>query len=145
LLRIAKDHPGMNSTRVGEVMSRPVATLPVGLTLGEALQRSQAGGKGGYPVVDEAGHMVGLLTRTDFYNAWQRLRPMETPLAEVMRQPVITVRESDPLTAALLIFVREPIKRVVVVANDDPTQPVGMLTPFDLLPVLAEGEKATAP
>jgi NADH dehydrogenase len=137
LLRIAKDHPGMNSTRVGAVMSQPVATLPVGLTLGEALQRSQAGGKGAYPVVDEAGHMVGLLTRTDFYNAWQQLRPMATPLAEVMHRPVITVRESDPLTAALLIFVREPIKRVVVVADDDAARPIGMLTPFDLLHVLA--------
>lgn len=133
----------MNSTRVGEVMSRPVATLPVGLTLAEALQRSQEGGKGAYPVVDEAGRMVGLMTRTDFYNAWQRLRPMETPLAEVMRRPVITVREGDPLTAALLIFIREPIKRVVVVADDDPTRPVGMVTPFDLLPILADREKAS--
>jgi signal-transduction protein with cAMP-binding, CBS, and nucleotidyltransferase domain len=141
LLQRAKDHPGLDAGRVRDVMSGPVATLPVGLTLGEALRRSQEGGKGAYPVVDERGRMVGLLTRTDFYNAWQRLQPPQTPLAEVMRKPVITVREGDSLTKALLTFLREPIKRVVVVADDDPDRPVGMLTPFDLLPVLAESEQ----
>ncbi|MCI0462884.1 MAG: FAD-dependent oxidoreductase [Gemmataceae bacterium] len=137
LLRIAQDDPRLNSTQVGVVMSRPVTTLPVGLTLGEALRRSQEGGRGAYPVVDEQGRMVGLCTRTDFYNAWQKLRGPDTPLAEVMRSPVITVRESDPLTAALMLFLREPIKRLVVVADDEPTRPVGMVTPFDLLHVMA--------
>jgi NADH dehydrogenase len=142
VLRRAKDRPGLDAGRVGEVMSRPVATLPVGLTLGEALRRSQEGGKGAYPVVDEAGRMVGLCTRTDFYNAWQALRPPTTPLAEVMHKPVIIVKEGDSLTTALLLFLREPIKRLVVVADEDATRPVGMLTPFDLLPALSEVETA---
>jgi NADH dehydrogenase len=144
VLRRAKDHPGLDEGRVRDVMSRPVATLPAGLTLGEALRRSQEGGKGAYPVVDGEGHMVGLVTRTDFYNAWQQLRPPQTPLAEVMRRPVITVREGDSLTTALLLFLREPIKRLVVVCDDDPTRPMGMITPFDLLPVLTEAETAAA-
>ncbi|MCC6420525.1 MAG: FAD-dependent oxidoreductase [Gemmataceae bacterium] len=137
LLRRAQDDPRLNATRVREVMSRPVATLPVGLTFGEALRRSQEGGKGAYPVVDDRGRMVGLCTRTDFYNAWQKLRPPEAPLAEVMHTPVLTVRETDSLTTALLRFLREPIKRLVVVADDDSTRPVGMVTPFDLLHVMA--------
>ena len=43
---------------------------------------------------------------------------------------------SKPLTEALLKFLRNPIKRVVVVADDDPARPVGMLTPFDILQTL---------
>jgi signal-transduction protein with cAMP-binding, CBS, and nucleotidyltransferase domain len=144
VLRRAKDHPGLDSGRVRDVMSSPVATLPVALTLGEALRRSQEGGKGAYPVVDEHGRMVGLCTRTDFYNAWQKLLPPTAPLAEVMYRPVITVRESDSLTTALLAFLREPIKRLVVVADEDATRPVGMLTPFDLLPAVTEAETAAA-
>jgi NADH dehydrogenase len=136
LLRIARDHPLMNSTRVGDVMSQPVATLPVGLTYAEALRLSQEQGKGAYPVVDEQRRMVGLVTRTDFYRAVQQLRPPQTPLAEIMHKPVLTVRASDPLTTALLLFVREPIKRLVVVEDADATKPVGMLTPFDVLQVL---------
>jgi signal-transduction protein with cAMP-binding, CBS, and nucleotidyltransferase domain len=136
LLRLARDQPKMNTTLVREVMSQPVATLPVGLTYGEALRRSQEQGKGAYPVLDEQGRMVGICTRTDFYNAVQQLRPPQTPLAEIMHQPVLTVRAGEPLTAALLLFVRAPIKRVVVVADDAPQKPVGMLTPFDVLQVL---------
>src|SRR5439155_11763484 len=124
---------------VRDVMSGPVLTLPVGLMLAEALQRARHTGKGAYPVVDEQGRMVGLCTRTDFYKALQQLRPEHTPLAEVMKMPVLTVREDDTLTTALLTFLREPIKRLVVVGADDPRRPVGMLTPFDILQVLTGG------
>lgn len=144
LLAAARDDPRLNTTPVRAVMSRPVATLPLELTFGEALRRAQEGGKGAYPVVDAAGDMVGLCTRTDFYNALQRLRPPETPLAEVMRTPVITVRESDPLMTALLTFVREPIKRLVVVSDEGPRRPVGMLTPFDIVQTLADNLPVTA-
>ena len=58
-----------------------------------------------------------------------------------MREPVITVRESDTLTAALLLFLREPIKRLVVVADEDPCKPVGMLTPFDILKELGTTDR----
>jgi signal-transduction protein with cAMP-binding, CBS, and nucleotidyltransferase domain len=137
LLRIAQRHPKLNAVPVCDVMSRPLETLPVDLTFAEAVRRSRALGKGAYPVVDRQGRMVGLCTRTDFYNALQKLLPPETPLAAVMRQQVITVREDDTLTTALLTFLREPIKRLVVVAKDDPQRPVGMLTPFDIMQVLA--------
>jgi NADH dehydrogenase len=145
LLERARDHPRLGATAVREVMSRPVATLPVGLTFAEALRRSREGRKGAYPVVDADGHMIGLCTRTDFYNALQQLRPPEAPLADLMRRPVLTVRAGDSLTTALLTFLRAPIKRLVVVADDDPRVPVGMLTPFDIVQVLAkEGLPALA-
>ena len=137
LLELANDHPLLNLIQVGQVMSRPVETLPLGLSLGEALRLAQEKRKGAYPVVDDTG-MVGICTRTDFYNAMQRLCPPETPLAEILHKPVVSVRESDTLTAALLLFVREPIKRLVVVAGDDAARPVGMVTPFDIAKVLAD-------
>jgi NADH dehydrogenase len=136
LLEAARNNPSLNAQHARDVMSHPVETLPVGLTLGEALTRSRAGGRGAYPVVDESVHIVGLCTRTDFYNAVQQLKPPQTPLADVMHRPVITVREGDTLTEALLMFLRHPIKRLVVVADDDSQRPVGMLTPFDILQTL---------
>jgi hypothetical protein len=52
------------------------------------------------------------------------------------------VRRSETLTAALLHFLREPIKRLIVVADDEPDVPVGVLTPFDILQVLGDGAAA---
>lgn len=137
LLTIARDNPLLNSRTVASVMSQPVDTLPVTLTFGQALRISQEKHKGAYPVVDEAGKLVGLCTRSDYYNAMQDLRPQETPLRDIMRQPVITIRDNDTLTNALLLFLREPIKRLVVVSADDLCRPVGMLTPFDIIKVLS--------
>jgi CBS domain-containing protein len=133
LLAGARENPLLQAVHVGAVMSKPVETLPIGLSFAEAVRRAQAGGKGAYPVVDEQGRMAGLCTRTDFYNAFQRLSPPETPIADIMRRPVLTVRISDTLTTALLLFLREPIKRLVVVADDDASRPVGMITPFDVV------------
>jgi NADH dehydrogenase len=138
LLEMAQGRPALQTTPVSAVMKQPVATLPLSLTLGEALARAQSQGKGAYPVLDEAGAMAGICTRTDFYRALQKLRPANTPLREVMTHPVIAVRASETLVAALLHFVREPIKRLVVVADDAPRRPVGMLTPFDIVQVLGE-------
>lgn len=142
LLDLARTQPLLNTLTVAQVMKQPVATLPLALSLGEALRRAQEMGKGAYPVVDEAGRMVGICTRTDFYKALQKLRPAETPLADVMMKQVITVRASETLTAALVHFLREPIKRLVVVADAAPQQPVGMLTPFDIVQVLGKGAPA---
>jgi NADH dehydrogenase len=138
LLKIAQGHPKLNKITVSSVMSKPVVTLPVNLTFRAALDASREAHKGAYPVVDAASRMVGIVTRTDFYNALQKLLPESTSLAEVMHKPVITVRESDTLTEALLKFLREPIKRVVVVADEDATRPVGMLTAFDIVQTLGE-------
>src|SRR5207245_2505058 len=119
LLEQARDNPLLETIHVGEVMSKPVQALPASLSFAEAVRRAQELGKGASPVVDEQGSMVGLCTRTDFYNALQRMCPPDAPLADIMHRPVLTVRVSDTLTTALLLFMREPIKRLVVVADDD--------------------------
>src|SRR5262249_48590766 len=75
-----------------------------------------------------------------FYRALQKLRPPKTPLAEIMHAPVITARETDTLSTVLLTFLREPIKRVVVVAADDPQRPVGIVAPVDVLTGLADDQ-----
>ena len=83
--------------------------------------------------------MRGICTRTDFYQAFHQLRSPNTPLAEVMHQPVLTVRDNDSLATALLLFLRKPIKRLVVVSHEDTERPVGILSPFDIMQTLAEG------
>ena len=64
-------------------------------------------------------------------------RDIAARLSVAVDRPVITVRESDTLTSALLLFLREPIKRLVVVSDQDDGRPVGMLTPFDVIKVLS--------
>ena len=142
LLLRAKNNPQLESAHVKDHMSHPVSCLPQGLTIGQALQRSKEERKGAYPVVDAAGNMIGLVTRSDFYQAVHKLKPLSAPLTEIMRHPVITIRENETLTAALLLLLRQPVKRLIVVAEDNPQRPVGVLTPFDIVEIVHEPELA---
>lgn len=139
-IRIARDHPELEKLTAGDVMKSPTATLPVSLNLGEALEHCRHGGKGAYPVVDAAGRMVGICTRTDFYRAVRDLRHASTPISAVMCSPVITVTADTPAREVVLKFLRETIKRVVVVKADDPAMPAGMLTPFDILSAIRDSD-----
>jgi NADH dehydrogenase len=134
----AKHHPRLNQMRARDVMIHPVQTLPCTLSFHQALARAQQEGKGAYPIVDEQGRMLGICSRTDFYRAMRELKPPDTPLVEIMSRPVITAKESDSLTSVVLTFLREPIKRIMVVRDDDESFPVGVLTPFDILPIISQ-------
>ena len=70
---------------------------------------------------------------TDLHNALCSLRSLHTPVSEIMVRPVVTVARSEPLSKAFNIFLLEPVKRLVVVADKEPTRPVGLLTLFDIV------------
>ena len=78
LLEVAQQNPQLNRLRVHEVMSQPVATLPLELTFGpislhaaRAVPASDLGGR--------RGRSDGLVTRTDYYRAANRMLPATTP------------------------------------------------------------------
>ena len=90
----------------------------------------------------DAGISQGMLSRAllwleDAKHAATWLRG--TALADFER-----VRESDPLSTAMYLFMKEPVKRLLVVADDDPRRPVGWVTPFEILPHMADSFDGSA-
>ena len=81
---------------------------------------------------------------TDLHNALCGLRSLNTVLSEIMKRPVVTVPESCSLAEAMTTFLLKPVKRLVVVADDDRNRPVGLLTPFDILLHYASHEAGVA-
>jgi NADH dehydrogenase len=130
---VVRDHPRLQRMRVLEAMTAPVPTLPLDMTYSEAIARFQHGGSGAYLVVDPAGRPQGICTRADLHKALCALQPLTTPLAEIMSHPLVTISESKSLADAMQLFLGAPVKRLVVVAAADPTRPVGLITPFDIL------------
>jgi NADH:ubiquinone reductase (H+-translocating) len=130
---VVRDHPRLNVLRVQEAMAGPVQTLPAGMTYAAAIAQFQREGRGARVIVDEMGHLQGICTTGDLQNALCHLKPLTTPVTEIMSRPVLTIGESKSLAQAMDIFLREPIAQLVVVADDDATCPVGLLTPFDIL------------
>jgi predicted transcriptional regulator len=108
--------------------------LPPEVTdLGAAVEFFQHEAARAYQVLDAEGKLLGVCSAAEVNDAVCAFRPLETPLAEVLRRPPPTVRESQPLADALLLFVRTTARHLVVVADADEARPVGRLTPFDAL------------
>jgi NADH:ubiquinone reductase (H+-translocating) len=126
-------HPEIRELRVGDVMSRPVATLNRNVTIAEAIHRVREQGAHAFPIVDDQGQMEGICTRGDLYRALGSLRSPDTPVREIMKSPVITVREDGVFDEAIRLAVTYEIRRLVVVSGTAPNRPAGMLTPLDVV------------
>lgn len=86
---------------------------------------------GGVPVTDTEGHVLGIVSETDLQPTREEapLRPVRTA-ADVMTQPVITLKEDDTVTQAARVLQRHRVKRAPVLRRGIV---VGMITRGDLL------------
>jgi Zn-dependent protease/CBS domain-containing protein len=126
----------LNQVTVGRLMSRDVVVMDAGLTLQEAVDDYfMALAYGGYPVVDELGQLVGMVTRARVKavppGRWGEVRVGEVmvPIAEV---PV--VRPGEPVGDRLGELMGEGLGRVPVVSD---AGLVGVLSQSDVLRYLS--------
>lgn len=127
-LRVPSDYSPdvLQETRVGEVMSSDVKCLPPTATVGLARRRMQQG-HGAYPIVDEDGCCVGIVTRGDLmeFAADDRL-----PVTTVASRDVVTVAADDALVRALELMLEEKVDHLPVVREG---RLVGICTRTDIL------------
>ncbi|HEX6042609.1 chloride channel protein [Longimicrobium sp.] len=124
----------LRQVRVGAVATRALVTLRAGDRL-DAVRAWLASGAGGathqgFPVVDEDGALVGVLTRRDLLDA---AVPGTVVLRSLVRRPPVVVYEDSTLRAAADHMVHEGVGRLAVVSRARPTEARGILTRSDLL------------
>ncbi len=117
-------------TALGALVRTPVVGTAPQTTLQQALATMQARGIGSMLVLDDAGSALGILTRHDVLGRVALpQRPLSTPIAAVMSQPVHTLgAEATALDAALLMS-RHGIRHVPVTQGG---RVVGMVSERDL-------------
>jgi CIC family chloride channel protein len=133
---------------VGEVMTADVVTVPASIPLGE-LVRGYFFAPGprkhpGYPVVDRDGRFLGVITRTNLLEHWlealtgapEGLDPLgASPIIAydlIDTSPVVTYPDESCREAAERMA-EAGVKRLPVVAPDDPGRLVGIVVIGDLL------------
>jgi len=114
---------------VGRIMSSPVATLPATTTVAEARERFLRGGHGAYPLVDQNGRMVGILTRGDLLDDDI---DQQAPVLDQASPDVVSVRPEDHAIAVLDVMLDEGVEHVPVTSGGEL---VGICTRTDLLKV----------
>jgi chloride channel protein, CIC family len=118
---------------VVEIARSPVTTLRSDRTIDEVRRWMATGGAGtqhqGYPVVDAAGLLTGVITRRDLAS----LDNAERTLAEVISGIVKFVYDDCTVRQAVDHLVDHNIGRLPVVRRGVPHQIVGIVTRSDLL------------
>ncbi|WP_281851927.1 chloride channel protein [Dyella sp. GSA-30] len=120
---------------VSEACSRAVVTLSATQSVAEVRQWMQSGVDAkarhqGYPVVDEAQRLLGVLTRRDL---WGTEIPDTASIQRLIRRAPIVVHPTHTLRDAADHMVEADVGRLVVVSDTDDRHIVGILTRGDLL------------
>jgi H+/Cl- antiporter ClcA len=124
----------LDQVTVGTACARAVHSLRTTQTLaevrrwlGEGLPEAQ---HQGFPVVDDAGHVQGVLTRRSLLDPqWS----YELTVGELITRPPVMVTESHSLREAADHMVAEQVGRLIVISKDAPHKLVGILTRGDIL------------
>jgi H+/Cl- antiporter ClcA/CBS domain-containing protein len=120
-------------TTVADVMAAPVVTVPASLPVGSLLKDyflSGARKHQGYPVLDAAGRLLGVVTRSDVLDKSDD-RPATA--RELVRRAPVTAYALESCRAVAERMAETGVGRLVVVSPDDPGQLVGIVTRSDLL------------
>jgi CBS domain-containing protein len=127
---------------VADVMTIDPVVISIDATLEEAAALIRSYTVGGLPVVDAAGAVVGVISKTDLLGVsdvvGRRVRAASSGLrvGELMTAPAVTVPMATEMPEAARLMVREHVHRLVVL--DDRGKPVGVLSAMDFVGLYAE-------
>ncbi|HEV7837555.1 MAG TPA: CBS domain-containing protein [Gemmatimonadaceae bacterium] len=122
---------------VRDAASRNVVSIPSSQRLGEV--RSWLGSMGndkgaashqGFPILDEASLLVGVVTRRDLLDS---AKPDDLQVAGLVKRRAAVAYEDNTLRDAADHMVLEGVGRLPVVRRDNPRMVVGMISRSDLL------------
>jgi H+/Cl- antiporter ClcA len=116
-------------------------------TLGETKSFLASGAEGsrhhGFPVLDEGGHLIGVLTRRNLLDSTE---PLDRRVRELITRPPMTIAPNNTLREAADTMVEGEVGRLPVVDPNEPGRVLGIITRSDLLSAhrkrLREGELA---
>jgi CIC family chloride channel protein len=131
-LRHRWDMNTMRSVLVKDAMSAKVDTVRIDATIDTVIQLLQQTRHGGFPVIDEVGHLSGVITLEDIrrVDVGDRLTTM---VREVMTRDPVTVTPVDTLEDASRKMALREIGRLPVVDGEDMQRVVGIITRSDII------------
>lgn len=135
--RNAPDRP----LTVGDLMAHEPVVVRADASLADAARLMDAHDISGLPVVADAGDVIGVISETDLVRArateWLWANWTGLQVRHLMTSPPLTIDRSASLDAAAIRMERDHVHRLVVVADDDPTLPVGVISTSDVVRTLS--------
>jgi len=133
-LHIDQDYESdvLQEVTVSEVMDRTVASVPPEMTIRELADRVARGDPAaiahqGHPIVDHAGRMVGIITRSDVLRALDKDAAGRLTVVEAGTKDPIVAYPDELLSTAVARMLRQDLGRLPVVSREDPNRVIGYL------------------
>jgi CBS domain-containing protein len=132
------------SLLVGDVMTLDPVVIADDASIDAAVAAMRDAGVTGLPVVDDGGHLVGVISQTDLVAFAEstpigrlvRSQPGHLRVGELMSRPPITVRLTERLPEAARRMLEHRVHRLVAI--DDAGHPIGVLAAMDFVSLVAE-------
>jgi CBS domain-containing protein len=122
-----------NQPMVEDFMSTAVITIKEADTLSAAQIEMQMAEIRHLPVVDQKGHVVGILSDRDILKNLTRIDGRPTPVSHIMSRRVQTVKPSLPAATAATMMLEHKFGCLPVVGDEE--EIVGIITESDFLKI----------
>ncbi len=120
-----------------DIMSYPVVTVHQDKTVEEVAMILRKKGCTGMPVVDNDGHMVGIISRRDFKRV-RKSNHMQSPIKAFMSRKIVSIPYDKSAMEAAKLMIKHDIGRLPVMKKDELigiiTRSDAMTYFYDLLP-----------
>jgi CIC family chloride channel protein len=133
-IRAGKEVNVLKSIPVGDVMNPEVETIPENISLGELAGKVSRSKYKSFPVVDNAGRLMGIVTHSDYRDVVfdENLKDLVV-VKEVATPKVVTVSTDENLYDAMEKITSKDFSLLPVVSNREPRQLLGVLTRRDMI------------
>ena len=121
-----------------QIMTTGVTTIRPDATIQEAIDILLDQGISGLPVVDDRGHLVGVITEFALLAIAYDSDIQRQTVAQHMTKEVITVDAQDPVNRIADLCIVHRVRRVPVMQNN---RLVGLISRRDVLQSLCESER----
>jgi chloride channel protein, CIC family len=132
-LRFGRDMNILELVTVGEAMTPNFDTIRHTATLSHLIGAFSHTHHHGFPVVDDEGHLFGIVTLTDLQRATDEGVPLTTPVEQIATRDLIVVYPEQSLNVALNQFAQADVGRLPVVDRRNPCRLLGVVRRSDII------------
>jgi CBS domain-containing protein len=122
----------LEALSVAEVMTREVKSIPATMPVEALIREGYLSAHQGYPVVDQAGTVIGVVTRTNLLRGSAESQA-EMLVSDLVDRPPIVVHASETCRTAAERMAEAGVGRLPVIVDDGQRKLVGIVTRSDLL------------
>jgi CIC family chloride channel protein len=124
---VEENHP-LARIEVDDIMVKDVVCLKEKMTFHEMKTIVEKTRHTGFPVLNEEGVLVGLLTDMEVYNALLTAEPSQLTVGSMMRKSVRTLARGTTLRSAIRLMNESKQDRVPVVDQANPKHVIGLIS-----------------